>query len=105
GGRGRGVGEEVVAGLGAALGLVTLSIVIMALPGGALATQSAQAPIRKLIAAVERIIRTGRTDERVPLVEKRDAIDELSALFNQMLDRIEGLGTGMRGALDNVSHD
>ena len=77
----------------------------IALTGGALATQSAQAPIRKLIAAVERIIRTGRTDERMPLVQKRDAIDELSALFNQMLDRIEGLVTGMRGALDNVSHD
>ncbi|HKF66421.1 MAG TPA: HAMP domain-containing sensor histidine kinase [Vicinamibacterales bacterium] len=97
--------DDVLARFRAALGLVTLSIFIIALTGGALATQSAQAPIRKLIAAVERIIRTGRTDERVPLVEKRDAIDELSALFNQMLDRIEGLVTGMRGALDNVSHD
>ena len=97
--------DDVLARFRAALGLVTLSIVIIALTGGALATQSAQAPIRKLIAAVERIIRTGRTDERVPLVEKRDAIDELSALFNQMLDRIEGLVTSMRGALDNVSHD
>ena len=38
-------------------------------------------------------------------VEKRDAIDELTTLFNAMLDRIEGLVTGMRGALDNVSHD
>ena len=26
-------------------------------------------------------------------------------LFNAMLDKIEGLVTGMRGALDNVSHD
>jgi signal transduction histidine kinase len=97
--------DDVLARFRAALGLVTLSIFIIALTGGALATQSALAPIRKLISAVERIIRTGRTDERVPLVEKRDAIDELSALFNEMLDRIEGLVTGMRGALDNVSHD
>jgi signal transduction histidine kinase len=99
------VRENVLARFRAALGLVTLSIFLLALTGGALATQSALAPIRKLISAVERIIRTGRTDERVPLVEKRDAIDELSALFNEMLDRIEGLVTGMRGALDNVSHD
>jgi signal transduction histidine kinase len=97
--------DDVLARFRAALGLVTLSIFIIALTGGALATQSALAPIRQLISAVQRIIRTGRTDERVPLVEKRDAIDELTALFNEMLDRIEGLVTGMRGALDNVSHD
>src|SRR5262249_335080 len=34
-----------------------------------------------------------------------DAIDELTVLFNTMLDKIEGLVTAMRGALDNVSHD
>ncbi len=54
---------------------------------------------------MQRIIATGRTDTRVPAGARRDAIDELSALFNAMLDKIEGLVTGMRGALDNVSHD
>jgi len=34
-----------------------------------------------------------------------DAIDELTVLFNAMLDKIEGLVAAMRGALDNVSHD
>ena len=34
-----------------------------------------------------------------------DAIDELTTLFNAMLDKIEGLVTAMRGSLDNVSHD
>jgi signal transduction histidine kinase len=97
--------EDLLARFRAALGLVTLSIVLIALTGGALATQSALKPIRQLIAAVQRIITTGRTDARVPLAEQRDAIDELSALFNAMLDKIEGLVTGMRGALDNVSHD
>src|SRR5207247_4995571 len=29
----------------------------------------------------------------------------LTGLFNAMLDKIEGLVTAMRGALDNVSHD
>jgi signal transduction histidine kinase len=97
--------DDLLSRFRAALGLVTLSIVIVALTGGALATQSALKPIRELIAAVQRIITTGRTDARVPLAERRDAIDELSALFNAMLDKIEGLVTGMRGALDNVSHD
>jgi signal transduction histidine kinase len=53
-------------------------------------------------------VRTGRTDERVPVDDRQqpdDAINELTQLFNAMLDRIEGLVTGMRGALDNVAHD
>jgi signal transduction histidine kinase len=50
-------------------------------------------------------VRTGRTDERVPLDQYDDAIKGLTLLFNAMLDRIEGLVTGMRGALDNVAHD
>ncbi len=89
----------------AALGLVTLSIVLIAFTGGWLATQSALRPIRRLTAAAGRIVRTGRTDERVSVGEDDDAIGELTRLFNAMLDRVEGLVTGMRGALDNVSHD
>jgi signal transduction histidine kinase len=97
--------EALLARFRAVLGLVTLSIVLIALSGGWLATQSALSPIRRLTLAVRRIIRTGRTDARVPLEGSGDAIDELTGLFNTMLDKIEGLVTAMRGALDNVSHD
>src|SRR5947209_7828387 len=72
---------------------------------GLIATKPATAPIRALIAAVSRIITTGRTDARVPRAGTGDALDELTALFNTMLDKIEGLVSAMRGALDNVSHD
>jgi signal transduction histidine kinase len=91
----------------ATLGLVTVSMVLVALTGGWLATQSAIYPIRRLTQTVRQIIRTGRTDARVPVDHdgSRDAIDELTVLFNAMLDKIEGLVTAMRGALDNVSHD
>src|SRR3954471_8424140 len=97
--------DEVLSRFRAALGLVTLSIFLVALTGGALATQSALRPIRRLIAAVQRIVTTGRTDERVPVGDTKDAIGELTVLFNAMLDRIERLVTSMRGSLDNVSHD
>ena len=97
--------EDLLARFRAVLGVVTLLIVIVALTGGWLATQSALFPIRRLALAVQRIIRTGRTDARVPLDGSGDAIDELTSLFNTMLDKIEGLVTTMRGALDNVSHD
>jgi signal transduction histidine kinase len=103
--------EELLSRFRATLGVVLLSVVGVALAGGWIATRSATAPIRKLIAAFRRIVRTGRTDERVPIAGAGgragggDAIDELSRLFNAMLDRIEGLVTAMRESLDNVSHD
>src|SRR5438034_1379213 len=100
--------EDLLARFRAVLGVVTLSIVVIALSGGLLLTRSALQPIRRLSDAVQRIIRTGRTDSRVPLTgspRNDDAIDELTTLFNAMLDKIEGLVTAMRGALDNVSHD
>jgi signal transduction histidine kinase len=97
--------DDLLARFRATLGIVTLFIVVIALTGGWLATQSALFPIRRLTLAVQQIIRTGRTDARVPLAGTGDAIDELTSLFNTMLDKIEGLVTAMRGALDNVSHD
>src|SRR5204862_1932364 len=97
--------EDLLTRFRAALGLVTLTVVLIALTGGWLATQSALYPIRRLTLAVQRIIRTGRTDARVPLAGSADALDELTSTFNTMLDKIEGLVTAMRGALDNVSHD
>jgi signal transduction histidine kinase len=103
--------DALLARFRATIGVVTLSIVIVALTGGWVATQSALYPIRRLTSAVRTIIRTGRTDARVPLAgaaegaPANDAIDELTTLFNTMLDKIQGLVTAMRGALDNVSHD
>jgi signal transduction histidine kinase len=97
--------EDLLARFRAALGTVTLLIVVVALSGGWLVTQSALAPLRRLTQAVRRIIVTGRTDARVPVSGTGDALDELTALFNAMLDKIEGLVTAMRDALDNVSHD
>ena len=102
--------EDLLARFRAALGVVTLVIVLVALGGGVLVTRSAVVPIRQLTQTVEGIIRTGRTDARVPSggaprAGSDDAIDELTAVFNIMLDKIEGLVTAMHGSLDNVSHD
>ena len=72
--------EDLLARFRAVLGIVTLSIVVIALSGGLLVTRSALQPIRRLTDAVRRIIRTGRTDSRVPLTSSPgddDAISEL----------------------------
>lgn len=97
--------RELLARFRAALGLVALSVIVIALTGGWIATQSALRPIRDLTAAVRQVIATGQTSQRVPVGPHNDAIDELTRLFNQMLEKIEALVTGMRSALDNVSHD
>ena len=83
--------------------LVSIAIVLAGLAGGFVVTRSTMRPIEGLIAAVRNIIATGRTDARVPVREPRDAIDELSSLFNAMLDRITILISGMGDALDNVA--
>ncbi len=81
------------------------SLIVVGLAGGVLLTSSALQPVRTLADTVRSILRTGRTDARVPATESRDALGELSALVNAMLDRIDAVITGMRGALDNVAHD
>jgi signal transduction histidine kinase len=100
--------EDLLSRFRAVLGVVTLTIVVVALSGGFIVTRSATQPIRRLAHTIRRVIRTGRTDARVPTIDhpsSGDALDELTTLVNTMLERIERLVAAMRGALDSVSHD
>ena len=88
------------------VGIVSIAALTIGLTGGLVLTRSTVQPIYDLIAVVRRIIQTGRTDTRVPARDEGgDAVDELSALFNTMLDRINGLIAAMGQSLDNVAHD
>jgi len=80
-------------------------VVVIALAGGAVVTWSGLQPVRELADTVRGIVRTGRTDVRVPPSNPDDALGELGGLVNAMLDRIDRVVAGMRGALDNVAHD
>jgi signal transduction histidine kinase len=82
-----------------------LSLIVVGLAGGAILTSSALQPLRRLADTVRSILHTGRTDVRVVTQNTGDALDELSALVNAMLNRIDAVLAGMRGALDNVAHD
>ena len=79
--------------------------VAVGLIGGVFLTRSTLKPLRDLRDTVQRILRTGQTDDRVPVYGTEDAVDELSGLFNAMLARITTLIHGMRNALDHVAHD
>ncbi len=81
------------------------TIILVGLVGGAMLTWSAMQPVRALTDTVRGIMRTGRTTARVPVQEPGDALGDLSTLVNAMLDRIDAVVSGMRGALDNVAHD
>jgi signal transduction histidine kinase len=88
------------------VGFVSVIALLVGVAGGLVLTRSTVQPIYDLIEVVQRIIRTGRTDMRVPARNAPgDAVDELSALFNTMLDRINALIAAMGESLDNVAHD
>ena len=87
------------------LGLAAAAAVAIGIIGGLFLTRSTLKPLRDLRDAVQRILRTGQTDDRVPVYGTDDAADELSGLFNAMLARITTLIHGMRNALDHVAHD
>ncbi len=97
--------DELLAHYRTVLFAVLLGIVAIGLGGGAILTRWTMQPLRHLAAAVQTIVRTGKVDARVPVSGTADPLDELSALFNGMLDRIEALIEAMRGSLDNVAHD
>jgi heavy metal sensor kinase len=66
---------------------------------------------RRALAGVENVTRTARRisgsslTERVPVTGREDEIDQLAVTFNQMLDRIQTLVTGIKEMTDNIAHD
>lgn len=80
-------------------------VVVMGLAGGAFLARRALQPLRELLSLLRTIVSTGALNSRAPVTGTRDELDELSRLFNIMLDKIKLLIEGMRNALDNVAHD
>ena len=66
---------------------------------------------RRALSGVEAVTRTARQisesdlGRRVPVMDHHEEIDRLAVTFNQMLDRIEKLVTGIREMGDNIAHD
>ena len=66
---------------------------------------------KRALAGVETVTRTARRisdrslAERVPVKTRVNEIDQLAITFNQMLDRIENLVTGIKEMSDNIAHD
>jgi signal transduction histidine kinase len=88
------------------ISLPIMALVILAsFSGGMLFSNRMLEPIRSLTSTVQAIIDTGRIRARIPARHTGDELDKLVTLFNKMLEKIELLVTGMKGALDTVAHD
>ncbi|GBD96414.1 MAG TPA: HAMP domain-containing protein [Nitrospirae bacterium] len=85
-------------------GGVIIVMVILGFGGGILIAIRAMMPLRDIIGTVKEI-NEGRLDSRVAVRETGDELEELSLLFNGMLQRIEEVVNAMRSALDSVAHD
>ena len=97
--------DQLLSNFRRVLMLGAAAAVAIGIIGGIFLTRSTLKPLRDLRDAVQRILKTGQTDDRVPVYGTGDAADELSGLFNAMLTRITTLIHGMRNALDHVAHD
>jgi signal transduction histidine kinase len=85
--------------------VIAAPLLLIALAGGVAATFLAAAPLRRVAATVDRIVRTGEIGARVPAHPGRGDLAELVALINRLLESNERLLRGVRETLDDVAHD
>ncbi len=83
----------------------SLPLALLAFGAGLFFARRSLAPITALIAGIRSIIDTGRLSLRLQARGSGDELDQLTRIFNRMLERIEALVQGMRDALDNAAHD
>lgn len=85
--------------------IVLAPIVVLSFSGGLVFSSRTLKPLKRITALTKNIIHTGQLDDRLPVSGTGDELDELTGLFNRMLEQIQSLVDGMRTSLDNVAHD
>lgn len=83
---------------------VLLCALLLGGVGGFFLSSRALRPIRRLISTLKSINKGDET-ARVPLFNSQDELEELSILFNQMLDHVNTSNQAMRQTLDIVAHE
>ena len=97
--------QDALARFRAGIVLILAAVFVASLSGGIVLTYAALAPLRAMTATIQRIVRTGKLDARVPARESSDPLAAAARLFNDLLERLDRLIIGMRQTLDNTAHD
>lgn len=82
---------------------ISILIVVAALVGWFMARKALSK--MAVVSRTAQEISGGALDKRVPVTQKGDEVDQLATTFNQMLDRIEKLISGIKEMSDNIAHD
>lgn len=96
--------EKVLKHFRRTVGLIMIPAPVFCFIGGWLLAYRSLLPIRHLTDTVKAVY-SGQTGQRVPMSKGGEGLEELTVLFNAMLERIENLIRGLRESLDNVAHD
>ena len=97
--------EELLSRIRKVYIIAIIPIILLAYIGGIVLTDRALNPIRQLTTTLNSIVASAKVDVRIPASKTDKLHEELIALFNAMLEKIETLVNGMRKVLDNVAHD
>ncbi|MEM7391807.1 MAG: ATP-binding protein [Verrucomicrobiota bacterium] len=78
---------------------------LLALAAGIYFTFKTLSPTRRLIQTMDEILQSGDLSQRARATDKKNELNALGELFNQLLGRNEKLITAMSDSLDHVAHD
>lgn len=81
-----------------------LPVALIGFLGGLFLSNKTLSPVRELITSMKKI-ESGSLSTRVPVGGSDDELEELKVLCNKMLDKIEGLVSGLKEAFDHLAHD
>ncbi|WP_415064111.1 ATP-binding protein [Bdellovibrio sp.] len=81
-----------------------LPVALIGFLGGLFLSNKTLSPVRELITSMKKI-ESGSLSTRVPVGSNDDELEELKVLCNKMLDKIEGLVSGLKEAFDHLAHD
>lgn len=84
--------------------VIMILLFVIGLIGGIFLSYLTLRPIRNVIESVQSI-EVGKMAKKLPRPMTGDELDELTELFNHMIENINRLILNMKNSLDNVAHD